>query len=373
MDTPILGIDASRANREQKTGVEWYAYFLIQELKKIVPADWEVRVYCDEPLKGDLAVLPQNWKEKVLRWPPKRLWTQVRMSWEMITHTPDILFVPAHVQPYIHPKKTVLTVHDVAAKATPGAYNRFEKWYSLWTAEEALQKLPAVIVPTQAVKNDLVTLFPKVPSEHIHVVHHGINPLFLSETGPSANSEILPTYAIQKPFVIAVGRIEHKKNTAGLVKAFARAVELGYKGSLILVGKPGFGYHEVEQLIKKSAVKNYITSIPWLSNIDLVQIMRQADALAFPSLAEGFGLPVLEAMALGVPVIASDIPVLREVGGAAAKYVPVGDIEQLAKAIVEVSQPVNQARYRLLGRERAQGFSWTQSAHTTWEILWKQQ
>lgn len=368
----ILGIDASRANREQKTGVEWYAFFVIQELKKIVPADWEVRLYSDVPLKGDLAVLPAHWQEKVLSWPPKRLWTQVRLSWEMIQNTPDVLFVPAHVQPYIHPKKTVLTVHDVAAKGTPGAYNRFEKWYSLWTAEEALLKLPAVIVPSQAVKNDLLQVFPKVNGEHIQVVHHGINPLFLSEAGFTANADVLQKYAIQKPFIIAVGRIEHKKDSVGLVKAFARAVEMGYKGSLVLVGKPGFGYCEVESVIKKSVVKNYIKIIPWLESAELIAFMRQADGLAFPSLAEGFGLPVLEAMALGVPVIASDLPVLREVGGSVAKYVSVGDTEQLAKAIIEISQPVNQARYRLLGRERAQNFSWQKSAQKTWEILCQQ-
>lgn len=368
----ILGIDASRANREQKTGVEWYAFFIIQELKKIVPVDWEVRLYTDVPLKGDLAVLPANWTQIVLNWPPKRLWTQVRMSWEMITNTPDILFVPAHVQPYVHPKKTVLTVHDVAAKGTPGAYNRFEKWYSLWTAEEALQKLPAVIVPTLAVKHDLLRLFPKIDGHNIHTVHHGINPVFLTDSGVTHGTEVLKKNSVQKPFVIAVGRIEHKKNSVGLVRAFARAVGLGYKGSLVLVGKPGFGYHEVESTIKKSIVKNYITIIPWLETEDLVSLMRQADALAFPSLAEGFGLPILEAMALGVPVITTDLPVLREVGGSAAKYVTAGDDEQLAKAIIEVVQPVSQARYRLLGRERAQAFSWKKSAEQTWEILWNQ-
>ncbi len=365
----ILGIDASRANRDQKTGVEWYAFFLIQELKTIIPSDWEVRLYTDRPLNADLAQLPLNWSQKILKWPPKRLWTQLRLSFEMIQNTPDILFVPAHVQPYVHPKKTVLTVHDVAAKGTPGAYNIFEKWYSLWTAEEALEKLPAVIVPTQAVKTDLLELFTKINGQNIQVVPHGINPIFFIESNSVTNLEILNKYNLQKPFIIAIGRIEHKKNSAGLVKAFGRAVELGYKGSLVLVGKPGFGYHEVDQAIKKSSVKNYIKIIPWLEGSELVALLRQAETLAFPSLAEGFGLPILEAMTLNVPVIASDLPVLREVGGNAAKYVALGDTEQLAQAIIEISQPVNQAKYRLLGRERILNFSWKKSATKTWEII----
>ena len=366
----ILGIDASRANQEQKTGVEWYAFFIIQNLKKIVPADWEVRLYTNQPLKGELAELPPNWTEKVLGWPPRRLWTQVRLSWEMIRYTPDLLFVPAHVQPMIHPKKTILMVHDVAAKNTPGAYNRFEKWYSIWTAEEALQKLPAVIVPTEAVKADLLNVFSKVQSEKITVVHHGINPLFFETTSLDA-AAVLSKNSVQKPFVLAVGRIEQKKNSVGLVKAFTRAVELGYKGSLVFVGKPGFGYDEVEQVIKKSPVKNSITIIPWLETPELVGLLRQADALVFPSMAEGFGLPVLEAMASGVPVIASDLPVLREVGGNAAKYVLPTDTEAWAKAIIETAEPVHQARLRMLGKVRAAEFSWEKAARKTWEIFQK--
>ncbi|MBP7992460.1 MAG: glycosyltransferase family 4 protein [Candidatus Magasanikbacteria bacterium] len=365
----ILGIDASRANNEQKTGVEWYAYFLIQNLKKIVPSDWEVRLYTNVPLRGELADLPPHWHEKVLLWPPKRLWTQVRLSWEMIRQTPDVLFIPAHVQPAVHPKKTVLTVHDVAARTTPGAYSAFEKWYSVWTAEEALQKLPSIIVPTEAVKNDLLSLLPKISGEKISVVHHGINPLFFEQNGTNAvaNQTSIP----RKPFVVAIGRIEEKKNSAGLVAAYERAVELGYQGGLVFIGKPGHGYEAVEQCLKKSAVKKNITIIPWLETPALVAVLKQADALVFPSFAEGFGLPILEAMAAGVPVIASDLPVLREVGGSAAKYVAPRDTEGWAKAIIETAEPVHQARLRLLGKARANEFSWIISATKTWEIIKK--
>jgi len=95
----IIGIDASRANKIQKTGVEWYAYFVVEHLKKILPSEAQVVLYSDVPLQGRLGVLPPNWSSKVLHWPPKRLWTQVRLSYEMLVHTPDVLFIPAHVFP----------------------------------------------------------------------------------------------------------------------------------------------------------------------------------------------------------------------------------------------------------------------------------
>src|SRR3989338_3186239 len=114
----IIGIDASRANHKQKTGVEWYAWFIIQELKKIIPDTVTVDLYSGVPLVGTLAEPPQNWTQRILKRPLKRFWTQIRLSLKMIPSTrsdlselaqgkPDVLFIPAHVPPLIHPKKTM--------------------------------------------------------------------------------------------------------------------------------------------------------------------------------------------------------------------------------------------------------------------------
>jgi len=153
-----IGIDASRANDEKKTGVGWYAYHVIQQMKKQTPRDVEVILYTNKPLRGDLADLPENWKENILRWPPKRLWTQIRLSLEMLVHRVDVLFVPAHVVPIIRPKKTVMTVHDIAALKFPDSYNWFERWYSVWSARVALKKLWRVITPSEFTKRELEKL-----------------------------------------------------------------------------------------------------------------------------------------------------------------------------------------------------------------------
>src|SRR5260221_1783404 len=104
-----IGIDASRANVRHRTGVEWYAYHVIQELKKIVPDSYRVLLYTREPLRGDLAELPPRWEQRVLRWPPKFLWTQKRLSWEMLVRPPDLLFSPVHVLPLVHPRRSLVT------------------------------------------------------------------------------------------------------------------------------------------------------------------------------------------------------------------------------------------------------------------------
>src|SRR3989338_7400368 len=173
----IIGIDASRANNEQKTGVGWYAYHLIQELKKTnsqfpIP-NYRVVLYSDRPLEGELAHLPEHWESKVLRWPPKRLWTQMRLSWEMLVRPPDVLFIPAHVFPIIHPKKTVMTVHDVAAVRFPETYNWFELWYTIWSAKTALKKLWKIIVPSEFTKTELSAMSADKNSQNVVVIPHG--------------------------------------------------------------------------------------------------------------------------------------------------------------------------------------------------------
>jgi hypothetical protein len=174
-----IGIDVSRANNLQKTGVEWYAYFLLQELKKIIPENIEVVLYSREALQGDLAELPKNWTSKILHWPPKIFWTQARLSLEMLFHKPDILFVPAHVCPLVHPKKTVMTVHDIAALRFPESYNHFERWYSLASVRFALQNVWRIITPSQFTKNELKSLSIKNYDDNkTKVVYHGFNSLY---------------------------------------------------------------------------------------------------------------------------------------------------------------------------------------------------
>ena len=123
----IIGIDASRANRIEKTGIEWYAYHLLNAMKQITRGTLvatrvplvEFLLYTDTALTDDLASLPAHWHEKLLGWPPKKFWTQGRLSLEMLFSPPDLLFIPSHVIPVLHPKRVVLTCHDIGFERRP--------------------------------------------------------------------------------------------------------------------------------------------------------------------------------------------------------------------------------------------------------------
>ena len=119
----IIGIDASRANKQEKTGTEWYAYHMIQEWKHLADPHDQFILYSKEKLTGELADLPSNFRSRVLSWPPKLLWTHFRLAWEMFWHAPDRLFVPSHTIPIIHPKNTTTTFHDAG-------FERYEHLYS---------------------------------------------------------------------------------------------------------------------------------------------------------------------------------------------------------------------------------------------------
>lgn len=379
-----IGIDASRANSDQKTGVEWYAYFLIQELKMIeiktkIKTEDEITfvLYSDKPLKGELARLPEGWSSKVLKWPPNRLWTQIRLSLEMLINPPDVLFIPAHVFPIIHPKKTVMMVHDVAAARFPQSYNWFERWYSLWSAKYAVKKLWRVIVPSQFTKNELQkeTRIQGYKDTRISVVHHGYDTRYRKIEDKIEIEEVLKKYGIEKPFIMTIGRLEEKKNTKRIVEAFNLLKRKNNQSSifnlqLLLVGKPGYGYDKVKKAIESSRFRDDIITPGWIDEEDLPYLMNAAEVFVFPSLYEGFGMPILEALACGTPVVASKQTSLEEVGADAAEYVDAGNSEDIARAISRLLTDENFKNQSIQkGLQRATQFSWETCAQKTLSIL----
>lgn len=378
----VIGIDASRLESETKTGVEWYVYFLLLELKKVADPKIRVILYSRQPLSGPFKHLPKNWENKVLRWPPKRLWTQLRLSWEMFRRSPNVLFIPAHVFPLIRPKKTIMTVHDVAAAHNPEAFSWFEKWYSLWSAKFASLYLWKVIVPSEFTKNELLDLLTEkkhLDTQHIepivermHVVHHGFDKKYGEYHDARRSQDVLDTYGIQKPYLLSVGRLESKKNTVQIIESFEKLCDrLGQKDlQLVLVGKPGFGYEKVEEVLETCKYRMSIILPGWVPQDDMPTLYQSAEVFLFPSSYEGFGIPLLESFASKTPVIASNLDVLQEVGGDAAVYVDFADSEAIARSLEGLLKidTLKSEKVRL-GLERTKIFSWKKSAQTTWSIL----
>jgi len=362
----ILGIDASRANVREKTGVEWYAWRIIQELKKIVPPEVRVILYSREPLEGTLAELPPAWESKIIKTPGSRLWTQYGLSFEMLRNRPDVLFVPAHVIPLIHPP-TVMTVHDVGSERHPESYSFFQRLYHRWSTRYALRHARCVITPSRFTAQEICGIFGH-PHCELQVIHLGIN---VSDQPQDSDVAGPPATVPRDPYVLHIGRLGYKKGTMDLIRAFEIVKEDRAHASLrlVLMGGVGHRYQEVEKAINNSSYREYIHRLGWLPEADKRRLLRSAHIFVFPSKYEGFGVPILEAAAYGVPVVARRVGSLPEIAGHDLVHW-FGHAEQLSLVLKNALHDTDWHVYvKSEGPKHATRFSWRAAALRTWEVL----
>lgn len=164
-----IGIEAERANNPHKTGVEHYAKQLILHLAQIDSQNTYI-LYLRTPPEAWFLQLPKNFTVKVMPFP--LFWTQLRLSWEMLMSPVDVLFIPASALPLIHPKKSVVTIHDIAWKFYPETFTPFMRWFLEWSTKFAVTKASRIIAVSHATKQDLIGQY-NIAKERVVVVHHG--------------------------------------------------------------------------------------------------------------------------------------------------------------------------------------------------------
>ena len=367
-----IGIDASRANKTFKTGTEWYSYYVIKQMAEI-DQETDFILYSPEKLVGGLSDLGPKVKNAVLNWLPKRFWTQIRLSYEMFKRPPEVLFIPAHAIPLIHPKNTITTIHDVGFEHFPELYSQKSLWYHRFSVRFALKHCKKVIAISKFTKQELIDKF-KADPEKIVVINNGFNnERYRVIDAPEKINEILDKYKIKKPFIMSIGRLEEKKNTAGIIEAFKLIIDHWpkYKDlQLVLIGNKGYGFEKVLSLIGKYDLSHSVNFPGWVEEEDLPYLLNAAQAFVFPSFYEGFGIPILEAMACGCPVITSNFGATKEVAGNTAILVDPKLEGDIAQGIISVLE--NQALREYIikkGIERAKQFSWEKCAQETLETL----
>ena len=394
-----FGIDVSPAGRSQKTGTEWYTARLVEAMQKQVKTDEKLLLY--GPF---LPSAPLLFKEgsgvvenHVLRWLFKRLWTQGRLAFEMLRRPPDVLFVPSHVVPWIHPKKTVTTIHDIGFKRRPDLYEPKARRYLDATTKFAIKQCVKLLTPSVFTKQELIDVYhvdperivvtPLAPANSLPsfilpsfqggdqgVVSGDVPPPLplLREVG-RARMDVLKKHQLSASYFLTVSRMESKKNIATLIRGFEIFKErrgVGDPFQLVLVGKPGFGYSAIKTLIDRSPVKHAIRKLGWINDEDVASLMSGAFAYAYPSWYEGLGISALEASAAGTPVIASDIPALHEAAGDAALYFNPADPRALANQMTRlVEEGATRERLIMNARAHITEFSWDKTAALTWEVL----
>lgn len=357
MSQPIVGIDASRAVRKHRTGVENYSWELLRQLSEL-PADFRLRLYAPhkptEPFPSS-----KNIEWKII--PDRHLWSQVALSNETRKDPPDLLFIPSHVMPFLTTCQAVVTVHDLGYEYYPMAYPKFDRRYMRLTTKFAVKRCKKIIVPSEQTKKDLINFYHASPSS-IVVTPLGYQP---------------PTCPVQKrpqtePYLLYVGRLEEKKNLTTLLTAFKAVAAKNKTITLVLIGKPGHGYQRIEQLLQTFSpeLRKRIIFPGFVDEKTKFAYLQHAEAFVFPSLYEGFGLAVLEAMATGLPVICSNSSSLPEVTADAALLVKPNDITAWSEAITTIlSNQKLTSSYRQKALERSKLFTWKKCALQTQQVL----
>lgn len=360
----IIGIDASRAFLKRRTGIEEYAYQTIKYLRSVVTETDTVVLYVRQKISWENRKiklvfpeidfsLPSNWSIRGI-WAP-RFWTQIALSIEMIRNRPDVLFVPAHTVPLIHPKKTIVTIHGLEYEFCKDSYSFLDRLYMRLSIRFSCFVSETVICVSENTKKDIIRLY-DVPEKKIHVIYEGYeNTYDASDT----------KYSIQDiPYLLFIGRLEERKNIVRVIEAFdilKRKYDIPHR--LILVGKQGYGYKRIASSIPHSPSSIYITEMGYVSEEEKWELLRGADVFLFPSLYEGFGIPVLEAQSVGVPVVTSAVSSLPEVGGEGAMYVDPESVENIAEGIQRVLSD-NEFRDGIIEKatQNVSRFSWAQCA-----------
>ena len=388
----IIGIDASRANKTIRTGTEWYSYFLIKKFAEIDRENFYV-LYTKDKLMEDFfnpptadfrsgsSSLPENFRHKKLSWPFQHLWTQCRLSLAMLHHKIDVLFVPSHTIPLMHPKRTVTTCHDVGFERYGELYSDKEISYHRFSMRLAVKKASKIIAVSQFTKNELRDIY-KVPEDKISVVYNSYDennfyPLAGREL--EGMNKVLTQYNLVEngtviPYILYVGRLESKKNTVNLLKAFkilknANGFRLPHK--LVLAGVQGTGFEYVQRELNQFGMyKREVIMTGWTPQESLKYLYNGASCFVFPSFYEGFGIPLLESFACGIPVCASHRASLPEIGGEAAIYFEPNEPEDIAYKIYLLCMDKNLRQTCIQrGFERVKDFSWDTSARETLQIL----
>ncbi len=359
-----IGIEAERANQFQKTGVEHYAQQLILHLAKL-NTEHRFTLYLRTQPQQWIKDLPENFSYKVIPFP--KFWTQIRLSWEMLWHAPDLLFIPASTMPFIHPKKCVTTIHDTAWVNYPEAFTPFMRRYLHWSTTFAVNTASKIIAVSESTKQDLVKYY-NVSQDKVATVPHGY------EVPTAINSKLSGKVASQLPdkYILFLSTLQPRKNVIGLIEAFAEIKkehsEIPHK--LVVVGKPGWNYEAILEKIKEHS--DIVVYLNHISDDDRWPVYRNAALFVHPSFYEGFGMWLLEAFACEVPAVVSNVSSMPEVGGDAALYFDPHSKDEIKSAIVRVlSNPDLASELVSKGKERLKMFSWEKCAEATMEVFRK--
>ncbi len=366
---PRFGFDKN--GLPHRVGSSEVCYELLINLAKIDKKN-DYIVYLPTQPTPDMPAESDKWCYKVV--PGSKLWTIFGLTREMLKRPKlDVFFSPTHYGPLFTPCPEVISILDTSYKLFPEMFNKKDLYQlSLWGGY-SVRHASKIITISNSSKSDIIREYSQ-PAEKVAVAHLGIK----DSPGLKMNKkELFEKYNIQGPYILFVGTIQPRKNITRLIEAFSKLEsriknqESGTKNlELIIIGRRGWDYEETLAAPAKFGVENHVRFLEEVTDDELPLFYENAKLFVLPSLYEGFGLPVLEAMKYGCPVVTSNISSLPEAGGDAALYFDPENVTDITQKIEKVlKDDNNRSKMIKAGHEQVKKFSWEKSAKEVLEVL----
>jgi glycosyltransferase involved in cell wall biosynthesis len=350
-----------------RTGVGYYTEHLLQHLA--AQSDDEVIVLSNRPLDMTRP-LPPRTRVEATRVPlPRLLWLQTVAPRVLRRLHPDVVHFTNGMMPFASPVPTVVTIHDMSLTMYPRYHPLRRVLLNRPLVDVAARRADAIITVSQSAKRDIVRAY-GIDGRRIHVVHEAAAPSFRPVCDDATLERIRRRYDLADRFILYVGTIEPRKNLPKLIAGFAQRHKSGdLPHQLVCAGPYGWLSRDIEELIERLEIENALRFTGYVPFADLPALYSLAEMFVFPSIYEGFGLPVVEAMACGTPVVTGHVAALAEVAGGAVEHVERLEADQLGETLVRLARsPERRHHLSLLGQQRSQVFSWERAARETLNV-----
>ncbi|MFZ1655155.1 MAG: glycosyltransferase family 1 protein [Candidatus Moraniibacteriota bacterium] len=367
-----LAIQASDLDHARIDGTRVYVRELLRRFGTFSP-ETEYDIYhrgTFNPLLAPPDLL--NYHVKTLPFP--YAWMQTRFAWEMFRSRPDRLFLPIQAAPVILPRGLTVTatIHDLAFRRFPETFPPSHLRKLNFMLDTVVRQADRLIAVSESTKRDLLEFFPTLDASKVQVIHHGFDREFFGQQlSAETLSAILTTYQLQPTsYLLYVGALQPRKNLVRLIQAFEQAKKTCPEMQLVLAGEPAWLSESILAARAASPFKDDIILTGRVSFENLRALYQGARLFAFPSLYEGFGLPLLEAFASGVPVLTADNSSLREVAGDGALYVDARNEADIAEKLSQLWSDVElRDALRVKANAELARFSWDRTACATLDVI----
>jgi len=365
-----IGLDA-RLIYYQRAGIASYVLGLLQGLATL--GTCHEYVVLQSRKDHETLPLPPNFRRRSIWTPCHHRFERQALAVEILGLGLDVLHSPDFIPParLVGRRKSVITVHDLAYLKYPEVLTpESQRYYG--QIGPAVEEADAVIAVSENTKRDLMALL-DAPEEKIVVIPEAPDAGYQPLADPIVVARVLDRYRLTSPYFLFVGTIEPKKNLKSLIQSYASFRQDGRASNglpdLVVAGRKGWLYSDVFELVGQLGLQKHVHFLGSVASSDLVMLYNGALALVYPSIYEGFGLPILEAMACGTPVITSNVSSLPEVAGEAALSVDPQDVDALSLALNRIwSSHELRAELRRKGLARARLFSWEKTARATLQV-----